>query len=257
MSALSELIRGMKIDIVILEPIITLFTTKDENDNTEAALQSAALVAISRETGAAVVGAHHTGKETGGVYGRGASARLAGADVGITFRARGDTDDIDDTYTAHKRERNDVCQLRINKDRPGHFGHVSLYMRMVGNDSFSPARFVDWKNAAPSRYGSTIEFAKSEIMTLLEGDMERSRNDILTLLKVQEVGRNSVDRALSELAAEALITVREGDKGAHFYRKVSGKDAKEQNSESDGEVCFPNPGFYRNRDSGSRLVEGW
>lgn len=220
MAALREIICEHGYRLVILDPIANLFNTDDENSNSEAARQGKALTALSRETGACIVVAHHTGKDTGGNYGRGASARLGAADVGIVFRARGSQDEADDTYTGETRQRTDICRLQIVKDRPNWFGPSSKYLRMAGNDAFELDTFESWKSGGQEAKPTKASQAKEEIILLLQDETERSRNQIHDALKTEGVGKQSIDDAIKELLDEAVIVQRTGERNAKFYQIV-------------------------------------
>jgi len=221
MENLKELIRAGGFGLVILDPIANLFNTKDENSNGEAAQHGKALTALSRETGACIVAVHHTGKQEGGNYGRGASARLGAADVGMVFRARGDSAELDDTYTSDARERNDICRFQIVKDRSAVFGHCSKYLKMAGEDRFDLATFENWKGSGQSERVDKTSQAEEEITLLMQDGVERSRTLILEQMKLEQIGGKAVDTALYKLADKSsgspVLTLRRGERNTAYY----------------------------------------
>lgn len=220
MAALREIICDEKFDIVILDPIANLFNTEDENSNAEAARQGKALTALSRETGACVVVAHHTGKDTQGNYGRGASARLGAADTGIVFRARGSGEENDDTYTGATRQRDDVCRLQIVKDRPNFFGPSSKYLRMAGNDRFDLDTFDSWRGLAKEGRIPKTNQATEEISIFMQDGMERSRAVLLKLLENEGIGRATADASLKFLTENNTLTMRTAAHNEKFFQIV-------------------------------------
>lgn len=219
-AALERHVREGHFDVVVLEPIVDLFRTKDENDNAEAAAQMKALKSLSRATGAVILVVHHTGKENpGDAFGRGASARLASADVGMLFRARGG-EEHDDTYTGEANDRTDVVRLQIVKDRVGVFGKGSLYLRMEGQDRFDCARFSDWTSAKPLTEGrpTKVDLAVEAIQALLADGQEWKRADIIRELREENIGQRAVDEGLDRLVTQGLITKRTGPHGVQLYQ---------------------------------------
>ena len=221
MEHLKDLICAGRYTLVILDPIANLFNTKDENSNGEAAQHGKALTALSRETGACIVAVHHTGKQEGGNYGRGASARLGAADVGMVFRARGESGDLDDTYTSNTRQRNDICRFQIVKDRPGWFGPCSKYLQMAGEDRFDLVTFESWKGSGQSERVDKTSQAEEEITLLMQDGVERSRALILEKMKAEEIGAKATDTALTKLADKSsgspVLTLRRGERNTAYY----------------------------------------
>jgi replicative DNA helicase len=219
---LSDYCRDEQIDLLILDPIATLFQTKDENDNAEAARQLATLIALSRETNTCVIASHHMGKDTTGIYGRGASARLAAADVGLVLRCRGDEENVDDTYGGELCERSDLCRVQIVKNRLE--GRASLYLRMAGKDRFDLSKAEEWQARKPSPPDRTPKshLAKEEILLQLGDGNDHSRQDLHDVLHAEGFGRSAIDQALVELVTEGRIqSKREGRGGATSYRLAS------------------------------------
>jgi hypothetical protein len=220
--ALADYIQGERFDIVVLDPIANLFQTRDENDNAEAARQMTALTSLSRETGACIVPVHHTGKgEGGGNYGRGASARLASADVAMVFRCRGSNEEADDTFTGELIAREDICRLQIVKNRLE--GRGSLYVQMAGEDKFILSTFAAWKGRVHSADpNSKKQKAEEEISLLLSDGLPYSRAAILQQLKQEGFGRDAVDSALSALVSDGtILSEKQGRGGSNVYRLVT------------------------------------
>ncbi len=229
MEQLAAFITERNIDLLIIDPLANLFNTDDENDNAEAARQMKRLIALSRTTGVCIRATHHTGKREGGIYGRGASARLAAADVGIVFRARGAEDEeTDDTYTGDTHKRTDVCRVQIVKDRLGWFGRSSIYLRMNGDDGFDLATFEDWAKGQPAgKDPDKVRRARVEIMDHLRGLDWEPRASLLTVLENSGIGRNSGDKALKELDSEGVIESRAEANNAKSYRLKRSGDRTE------------------------------
>jgi RecA-family ATPase len=224
LAALQELVCAQRYDLVVLDPIANLFNTEDENSNAEAARHGKALTALSRETGACIVAAHHTGKDTGGNYGRGASARLGAADVGIVFRVRGNSEEHDDTYSGVTRERDDMCRVQIVKDRAAWFGHSSKYLRMAGADRFEEDTFESWKNAGQKKTDKDAQ-ALEEVTHFLQDGKEHNQQQLFVEMQKEGFGRYSVMKALKELVEKEVIEERRGDRNAKLYqiKRESGK----------------------------------
>jgi hypothetical protein len=223
MLTLTDRINDEHFDLVAMEPIANLFTTRDENDNAEAARQAKALITLSRATKACVIAGHHTGRDTTSNYGRGASARLGGADVGMVLRVRGAGDDRDDTYNGETRDRDDICRLQIVKDRPAFFGKTSKYLRMEGQDRFSLAAFEEWLTARPGKSDtepSRMFQAVEEIQLLLADDKEMPRTQIVDALKKEGIGEKSADAALRHMTATTKeIVQRIGERNKAYYSR--------------------------------------
>ena len=213
-----------EIDLVILDPIANLFATKDENDNAEAATQMRSLTRLARETRCAVLCCHHTGKDSpggsnssNGSYGRGASARLAAAHVGLLFRARSNKDETDDDYGGALAQRTDVCRLQITKNRMD--GTASLYLRMAGEDRFTRVKADDWKALRPtSDRRPAADEAQEEIFLLLQDGKVRSRTDIINAMKQEGISRHSVDKALKQMEQSNEVVCDVRPHGAKHYR---------------------------------------
>jgi hypothetical protein len=218
---LSDYLQEEQIDLCILDPITNIFNTLDENDNAEAARQMKDLIAISRETNACLLIVHHTGKDSSGNYGRGASARLAAADVGLVFRTRGNTEERDDDYTGEMEERDDVCRLQIIKNR--FEGRASIFPRMAGADRFERVTFNDWKAAGESTGASKPPKrvqAQEEIYHCLADGNWYALADILHYCKNEEIGEHNTNKALRSMLEERIIERRREAHGKPFYRLI-------------------------------------
>ena len=216
LDALTAFVTAEAFDIVIADPIANLFNIEDENSNAEAARQMRGLTDLSRNTGAAVVAVHHTGKSGDTDFGRGATARLSAADVGLTFTTRGNAEEGDDTYAGILKPRTDVVRLRIVKNRLEGIG--SLYLRMVGRDRFEVATYADFQ-AGKSESGPTkTEQALDEIRNHLADNAEHGRPEIIAALDRENIGRTAAESALKILTESGDVIVRKGEKNASFYR---------------------------------------
>lgn len=201
-------------DLVVLDPQANLFRIVNENDNAEATAQMTWLQHVARRSGAAIMLVHHTGKaETSmGAYGRGAAARLGGADVGLTWRSRSSSEDKDDTWQADMGgvDRRDVCRLEITKNRYGKRG--SLYLRMAGGDRFEVASVTAWRDGAGAGAArdrrSKGDLATEAITDLVQEAGWLARADILAALKEQDIGTSSADQALKQLHGGGFLAAR-------------------------------------------------
>jgi hypothetical protein len=227
MADLTQLVSEREIDIIILDPLVEVFQTANENDNMEASGQMKALRLLSRETGASVVLCHHTGKlgeENGGSsgkFGRGASSRLGAADVGMTLRVKpaGDDGDADDgSADTRPRHRKDICRLKIEKNRPGS-EYDSLFLRMVGDDKFeltTAAAFAGKSTKSATDVKS--DRAKTLVQQLLADGREHSRQKIAEHVKQTGIGRPAIDAMLREMEAGGIIVMCKGPHNAFNYR---------------------------------------
>lgn len=204
---MEEAIRDDHLDVLILDPIINLYETKDENDNAEAGRQMKALKAIAHRTNCCIVAVHHTGKEDSGGFGRGASARLGVADVGVVMRVRAVTEDVDDEFQGELRQREGYVRVQIVKNRiePG---YASLFFRMAGEDMFERANFQTWR-AAPSDEHARMtkrERAKVELRLLLgDGEYHTRRQLMEEIYRTEEISQVTVTQAINELLRSGQI----------------------------------------------------
>jgi RecA-family ATPase len=235
--ALTATVRALSIQVLIADPAVKMFGTRDENDNAEADKQMQLLTVLSRETGCAVILCHHTGKNTDGNYGRGASSRLASADVGIVFRVRGEDEETDDDVGAGDggdlRQRAATCRYQMVKNRLE--GRGSLYLQMAGNDRFDRTDFAAWQQAAARRAGpaqSKSEIARVEIGHALMDGERHSREEILSLLSEEKIGRNAADEALQAMITEGRIVCITGPRNSKYYRE-SGREVVLSEPDSD------------------------
>jgi hypothetical protein len=178
-----------------------------------------------------VVGVHHTGREADSPTrhsGRGASARLAAADVGIVFRVRGTAEERDDSYAGQTLPRSDLCRLQISKDRAGMFGRSSLYLRMVGNDCFERVTFEEWRRGSPPAARVTkTEAAEKQIGTFLRDGREHPRTEIEEAMRSGGIGIHATRDALRRMAEAGVLTEQKGAAGRLYYR-VAGAPASEE-----------------------------
>jgi hypothetical protein len=96
--ALEAMIRVARYDLVIVDPLLVAFPVQSEDDNAEATAQMGQFRELARRTDAGVVLVHNSGRrgeressEDETFFGRGASARMDRADVGINFRKKNPT----------------------------------------------------------------------------------------------------------------------------------------------------------------------
>lgn len=235
-AALEDFVGNERYDVVVLDPIINLFGTKDENDNAEAGAQFAALKQLAKTTNAAICAVHHTGRDGSGIFGRGATARLGASDVGMVLRVRGTQDEIDDDYgVGELMPRNDFVRLQMVKNRMEP-GKASLFLRMAGDDRFERVIFDDWKNAAqagksPAAPGasdvSKLYQAKDEIQTLLADRRERDAKEIIEAMKSEGIGIVSAREALKELVEDKMITAKRNGRSVLYLFNDDGSPAKE------------------------------
>lgn len=226
-SALRQLVMEEKPDLVIFDPLTNVYNVSDENDNATAGPQMQFFLGLARESGAAVVICHHMGRDTSGGYGRGATARLAAADVGVTFTVRSMNDTEDDDFSGDQSPRRDFVRLRITKDRPSSFGQASLYLRMIGQDRFERVQPADYHNAERGGerggkrgrkevdLGEIVQSAQ-EIL-IRNGEMPREEL-LLQLTKAPyNHGQTKASEALTMGADLGSFNTRKGERGKHFY----------------------------------------
>ncbi len=215
-------IKRDRINLVIIDPLISLFSVQNEDDNAEAERQMGFLRAVARQTGVSIVVVHHTGKHDGNnkKFGRGASARLGAVDVGMVWSLTGGASSQNDDYQGEDAsvERHGECRLQITKNRLG--GLSSIYLRMVGNDRFE--RVIPSVAVREPEKKTKQALAEEEIQTLLMGGISLSRQEILDALAQKNILRFSVDAALSKLEKACIIvSEKTKSKNATFYRLVA------------------------------------
>ncbi len=231
MEILERFVATGQYDILVLDPILNLFRTNDENDNAEAGKQFTELKALAKRTGCCVIAVHHTGRDNTSNFGRGASARLSAADVGLMLRRKNEGVDINDDYKAGENvtPTTDFVRLQIVKNRlePGKF---SLYLRMAGNDRFERISYEEWKIGTKSEREATeavlpskSETAKEAVLLLLSDGTPRKTGDIVDALKTQGIGNNSVRVALRELKG---TKISEGKQGRETFYQMIDDDAR-------------------------------
>ena len=240
----TEYLMDEKVDICPLDPIANIFDTKDENDNAEAAKQMKILTAISRKTGVCILLCHHVGKADLSNYGRGATARLAAADVGLVFRVRADMEEADDDYTEEMKERNDTCRLQIVKNRWE--GRGSLYLRMAGEDRFERVKQKDWKDAAQGgsplhnseeKRGKTggqdsvqkLYQAKESISTILLDKRARTAEELIRACQAEGIGVVSVRYALKEMVEDEQISTQKAGRTVFYNLYDDGQSPIREN----------------------------
>lgn len=213
---LKNFITSRGFNLVIIDPIANLFNTRDENDNAEAARQMRALIGIARATSACIVAVHHSGKNQTDIYGRGASARLAAADVGILFKSSAD-DDYDDTYNGTSTERKDYCRFQIVKNR--YEGRASLYVQMDGRDRFTLSDRSEWLRNGPQS-GRNRANIDEDILHHLSDGQWHSGTEIKSAMVEEGHKASAVTRALTRLTQAQAIEHRTlpGHGGPREYR---------------------------------------
>lgn len=215
-----EYVREQRFDVVIIDPLANLMGTENENDNSEAARQMAMLTSLSRATGACVIVVHHTGADKASATGRGATARIAGADVALLFRASGTDENVDDTFNGTYQERREVCRLQIVKNRLE--GRGSLYLQMMGADQFEVSSFAQWKaRANRDRSANKTVQAQDAVQTYLLDGNWHSRAEIVTAMAREGIGQVTTDAALKALRDMKIVTERREGRGATLFYLLS------------------------------------
>lgn len=232
LEGLKQRILSDEIGLVILDPLLNLFATDDENDNAEAGRQMMALQRAAKDTNACIVLVHHTGKGENSIFGRGATARLGCADTGILYRTnsiRDSKNDHDDTYDATKASsRFDQVRYQIVKNRVGPYG--SLFLQMAGNDRFDVSRYQDWQDA--SNAGSAkYERVKDSLQTrIVEYNKSYSEESLIRQVIEEEgehgVGRNMVRTRLADLVYGGYLIAKPNDRGQMFYRRATAEEVQ-------------------------------
>jgi KaiC/GvpD/RAD55 family RecA-like ATPase len=171
---LCEYLLRYKFTMLSIDPVARLFDTKDENSNSEANQEMGMLIHIAQQTNCAVIAVHHTGKGAKDSYGRGASARLGAAHVGMTYRTKSDDDDeIDDDWGVEQPKSQFIARLQVVKNR-FQGGSTSLFLKSMAEgiaDRFSRTTFDEWKASG----------VKSETLSTLPAS-ERAAGTITTIL---------------------------------------------------------------------------
>jgi hypothetical protein len=209
MQALTNFIAQEGFDIVVLDPIVNLFDTKNENDNSEAVRQMVSLNRLSRETGVCVIAVHHTGREDKGIYGRGATARLSSSDVAFMVRARGihDEESHDDTFSGVMQPREDVIRLQIVKNRIE--GRSSLYLQMAGQDRFLRSSFAAWVEAGQKKTDeSRVALVKEDILAILSDGNWRTRPELFACTAQEGYGQAVTDAGIRALVHQGTLASR-------------------------------------------------
>ncbi len=90
--AVIQMVKDLKIDMVIIDPITRFLALASENDNAEVLTALVQLERVASEGGCGLLMLHHTGKSGG--QARGASAFLQNADVLLTLRHAREEEEI-------------------------------------------------------------------------------------------------------------------------------------------------------------------
>ena len=253
MDALEQLLIMEKYDIVVLDPIINLFGTKDENDNAEAGKQFTELKAVAKRTGCCVIAVHHTGRDNSSNFGRGASARLGAADVGLMLRRKGEGTEANDDYDATEGDTHtpDFVRLQMVKNRLEPI-KKSLYLRMAGNDRFERVSYDEWKtstkperDAAETALPSKLETAKEAVLEFLRNGKSYKTDDIILALKKQDIGEGNVRAALRKLKDKEIKEEKAGRETFYQITPMIDDDARpfketEHHHQSSGNLTLLN-----------------
>lgn len=246
---LEEVLIEEKFDSLVLDPIVNLFGTKDENDNAEAAIQFSSLRRIIKRTGVGMVAVHHTGRDAVSIFGRGATSRFGMADVVLSLRARNEQEDYDDDYgqgTLH--EMTDIVRLRIEKNRiePG---KASIFLQMIGEDKFERVTFEAWKQSArsPDQKGSKSQQAEDFVFEYLRRESGwRGTDAIYQAMQKKGVGERNTDKALKALMEEGTLARKLEGKGGRAMYQIAGGESSD---EADQKFFNPPPSLpYKDSD---------
>jgi len=169
-----------RFNLIVLDTLNEAFETREEEDNAEANRQMRELRWIVKDTGAAILGISHMGKDPSskGVYKlRGASARPAAADVVLNL----------------EQAMEDVVRLEVAKSRWAG-GIARLFLRKVGEDVFEPTEL----GCEETVTGESL--AESLILNNLPIEPgELARKDILKLGVSKGHSQTMMERVLSRL----------------------------------------------------------
>lgn len=221
---LQDVLMEEKFDALVLDPIVNLFGTKDENDNAEAAIQFSALRRIIKKTNVAMVAVHHTGRDAVSIFGRGATSRFGMADVVLSLRARNEQEDYDDDYgQGVLHEMNDIVRLRIEKNRiePG---KASLFLQMIGDDRFERVTFEAWKQSARTtdQKGSKGQQAEEFVFEFLRKESEwRTTDAIYQAMQKKGVGERNTDKAIKALIEDGTLSRKLAGKGGRAMYQIA------------------------------------
>lgn len=174
------LTKEYRFDLIILDTLNEAFETREEEDNAEANRQMRELRRIIKETGAAMLGISHMGKDPSskGVYKlRGASARPAAADLVLNL----------------EQAMEDVVRLEVAKSRWAG-GVARLFLRKAGEDVFEPTELgveetVTGESLAESVILDSVPFEPGEM----------ARKEILNLGMSKGHSQTMIERVLSRL----------------------------------------------------------
>jgi hypothetical protein len=208
MLMLIAFIADKEIDLLVLDPIIACFDTKSENDNAEAQKQMNSLITLAQTTGCSVLCVHHTDKANQGVGGRGATARIAAADVSYLIRTRSLREDgeQDDTFNGETIPREDIVRLQVVKNR--YEGVGSLYLQMIGDDKFARSSYPAWRDSDKKEDGSKFEAAQEDIVAILGNGQWKSRAEIFASMAQEGYSQAVTDSALKSLTLTGVLSTQ-------------------------------------------------
>lgn len=204
---LTQYILKHEIDLLGLDPLVGCFATVNENDNAEAQRQMASLITLAQTTGCAVLCVHHTDKANQGIGGRGATARIAAADVAYLLQTRvlQDDGDADDTFKGETIPREDIVRFRVTKNR--YEGRGSLYLQMLGDDKFARSSFAAWRESDKSKDDAAhFDAAKEEVVAVLGDGNWKTRAQIYAEMAQEGFGQSLTDAVLSEQVLVGTIS---------------------------------------------------
>ena len=230
---LGAFIKSHNVDLVIIDPYAALFQLTSENDNAEASRNIFSLKDLARQTDCAIVLCHHTGK-TGEEnaanvkYGRGASALLAGVDVGITFRLRSSRSEetSDEEGKGGDSDRRDYVRLKIEKNRVG-FGYSSLYLQMAGEGQFRRVSYAEFfKEGNPNGREAKKEAQEQESRRIFEDILkdfeEHGISELIDAARSRRISKQNASNALSEMVESGELSERRGERNKGWYRLTKG-----------------------------------
>jgi archaellum biogenesis ATPase FlaH len=174
-------VKEHKFDLIILDTLNEAFETREEEDNAEANRQMQELRKIITETGVAILGVSHMGKDPSskGIYKlRGASARPAAADVVLNVESYSD----------------DVIRMEVAKSR-WIGGKARIFLRKAGEDSFEPTEVSGEETiTTENQIKELIAF-----VTPFEPQIIRT-NEIIRQAEEQGFQKSTTEKVLSRMA---------------------------------------------------------
>lgn len=185
-------------DVAIFDPMMEAYPVVDENNNPEANGQMLAFRRLARNTGAAIVVVHNSGrreydpKANNKFLGRGATARQDRADVGINYVSTGPTDRL----------------MSVVKSRTGNLG-ASINMMFADDLGYEVTASNPGREDVPF-----IQPTKTElVLALCEKHLDLSHNGIW-----QESGTMLQDAGVSRTTYYRVLA---GNRCAHKQRALS------------------------------------